>query len=117
MALLGVANTLLMSVNERISEIGILRAVGWCSSQILTTIVIEGVLLATIGGIVGVALGVLDIYIVASLPLSSGLLDPRVTTSLLMQAMVLAILVGAVGALLPARRAIKISPAEAMRRI
>jgi putative ABC transport system permease protein len=117
MALLGVANTLLMSVNERISEIGILRAVGWRSGQILTTIVIEGVLLATIGGIVGVALGVLDIYIVASLPLSSGLLDPRVTTSLLMQAMALAILVGAVGALLPARRAIKISPAEAMRRI
>lgn len=117
MAVLGVANTLLMSVNERINEIGILRAVGWNSRQILTTIMIEGVLLATVGGMFGVTLGVLDIYIVASLPLSSGLLDPRVTTSLLIQAVALAMLVGAAGALLPARRAIKISPAEAMRRI
>jgi putative ABC transport system permease protein len=117
MAILGVANTLLMSVSERISEIGVLRAVGWSSGRILTTIMIEGILLATIGGIVGVALGVLDIYIVASLPLSYGLLDPRITSPVLMQAMALAILVGAMGALLPARRAIKISPAEAMRRI
>ena len=54
---------------------------------------------------------------VASVPLSYGLLDPRITSSVLMQAMALAILVGAMGALLPARRAIRISPAEAMRRI
>lgn len=117
MAILGVANSLFMSVNERIGEIGILRAVGWTSGRILVTILIEGILISTIGGVVGIALGVIDARLVAKLPISFGFIDPKLTSTVLLQALALAIFVGAFGAIVPARRAIRFSPAEALRRI
>ncbi len=116
-ALLGVANTLLMAINERIGEIGILRAVGWPSGRIVATILAEGVLISTVGGLIGIGLGIIDVHVVSNLPVARGLLDPHVTWTLLAQALGLALGVGAFGAILPAYRAIAISAAEAIRHI
>jgi putative ABC transport system permease protein len=116
-ALLGVANTMLMAINERIGEIGILRAVGWTPTRIITTIMAEGFLISAIGGLIGIGLGIIDVHVVSRLPVAYGLLDPHVTWTLLAQALGLALMVGAVGAILPARHAIAVSPAEAIRHI
>jgi putative ABC transport system permease protein len=116
-AMLGVANTLLMAVNERIGEIGILRAVGWQPSRIMATILAEGVVTSTIGGLIGIGFGIFDVHVVANLPMTLGLMEPRVTWTLLAQALALAVLVGAFGAILPARRAVVISAADAIRHV
>ena len=55
--ILGIANTMAMSVFERTREIGILRALGWKQRQVLVLIQLEAVVLGLGGGLVGVALG------------------------------------------------------------
>jgi putative ABC transport system permease protein len=116
-AVLGVANTLIMAINERIGEIGILRAIGWSSERVVTAIGLEGLLISSIGGIVGIGLGVLTVRVVAGFQIAFGLLDPRITPALLGQALGLAILAGMVGSMFAARRAIRISPADAIRHV
>jgi putative ABC transport system permease protein len=55
--ILGIANTMAMSVFERTREIGILRALGWRQWQVLTLIQVEAGVLGTAGGVVGIGLG------------------------------------------------------------
>lgn len=64
-ALVGVLNTALMSVYERIREIGVLRALGFSGSEIVTLFVIEGGLIGVVGALFGCVLGALcNIYLV-----------------------------------------------------
>jgi putative ABC transport system permease protein len=57
--LLGIVNTLLISVLHRTREVGLLRAIGMTRAQIARTVVLEALLMATVGGGVGIALGLL----------------------------------------------------------
>ena len=60
----GIVNTLLLSIYERTREVGMLRAIGTTRSQISGTVVIESVITAVIGGILGVGLGLLTGWVV-----------------------------------------------------
>ena len=60
----GIVNTLLLSIYERTREVGMLRAIGTTRSQISGTVIIESVITAVIGGILGVALGLLAGWVV-----------------------------------------------------
>ena len=57
-AFLGIVNTLALSVHERRREVGLLRAVGTGRGQLRAMVILESVLIAVLGGLVGVALGV-----------------------------------------------------------
>src|SRR3954462_2778684 len=73
---LGVMNTMLMTVFERTHEICVLLAVGWKRSRIMRMILYESALLGLFGGIVGVAIGAVGVQVLSKTPAIRGLLQP-----------------------------------------
>lgn len=114
-ALVVVLNTLLMAVTERMREIGILSAVGWSGARILTMVVLEGIVLAIIGSVTGSLLGIYGLHYLADLPRMSSFLQPDVTMRLLCEIIVTTLLLGILGGLYPAYRAIRVNTVDALR--
>jgi len=119
-AAIGITNTMFMSIMERTHEVGVMKAVGAKNSDILKLFLAETSLLSGIGGAVGSLLGIAAAKIVSVvLPLIGGetvgevpiAIDPLV----ILAGIVVAIVVGILAGLYPARRASKMSPAEAVR--
>ena len=107
-ALIGIVNTLMLSVFERTHEIGLLRAVGMKRRQIRAMIRSESVILAVFGAIIGIIVGTgLGIALVSSLR-SQGFTSTVVPFSSLVVFLVLAALLGLLAASWPARRAAKL---------
>jgi putative ABC transport system permease protein len=115
MGLVGVLNTLLMSVSERVREIGILSAIGWQPSRVMSLIVIEGLMLAVAGGVVGIAVGLVALRALVASPHVSGLIEPAVTLGLLGEVAIATVAVGGLGSLYPAWRATRLSPVAALK--
>jgi len=109
----GVANIMIISVLERRSEIGLRRALGATRGQIRTQFLAEAVLLAVGGGAIGVALGALATAIYAQ---AKGWATV-VPTEAWAGGIGAAILIGAIAGLLPALRAARLSPTEALRTV
>ena len=111
---LGVVNTMMMSVSERRREIGTLRAVGWSRTRVLGVIVSEGLLIATAGGVLGLVLGVAGTEaLLAWFP--SGVLVATYLPGTFLKGILVAVIVGLIGAFYPGWRACRVSPVEAMR--
>jgi putative ABC transport system permease protein len=113
-ALLSILNTMLMSVTERLTEFGVLRANGWTSRDVLKLILYESALLGIAGGLLGCFLGVLGTWVVnwyfpTKLHLYAS--PPLLAFSLLFST-----LLGMFGGLYPAWFAVRITPMEAIRR-
>lgn len=107
-ALIGIVNTLMLSVLERTREIGLLHAVGMKRRQIRTMIRSEAVILSVFGTLIGIVLGTgLGIALVSSLR-SQGVTDVFVPFSSLVVYLVLSVVLGLVAASWPARRAAKL---------
>jgi putative ABC transport system permease protein len=109
----GVANIMIISVLERRSEIGLRRALGATRGQIRTQFLSEAVLLALGGGAVGVGAGALATTIYAQAKGWSTV----VPTEAWAGGIGAAIVIGAVAGLLPALRAARLSPTEALRTV
>jgi putative ABC transport system permease protein len=107
----GVANIMVISVLERRSEIGLRRALGATRGQIRTQFLSEAILLALGGGAVGVTTGALATAIYASTK-GWAVVIPTLAWAGGFGA---ALLIGAVAGLLPALRAARLSPTEALR--
>lgn len=112
---IGMTNALLMAVFERTREIGVLRAVGWRRWRILWMIMQESLLLSFAGGCAGIILGFAMVLGLQRLPFGASLMQAYFTPQLLMQALAVALSLGAVGGLYPAYRASQLSPLEALR--
>jgi putative ABC transport system permease protein len=107
-ALIGIVNTLMLSVFERTHEIGLLRAVGMKRRQVRAMIRSESVILAVFGAIIGIVVGTgLGIALVSSLH-SQGLSETVVPISNLVVFLILAALLGLLAAGWPARRAARL---------
>ena len=107
-ALIGIVNTLMLSVFERTHELGLLRAVGMRRRQVRTMIRSEAVIIALFGAVVGVLLGtVLGIVFAASLK-RQGITQIAVPYASLAGFLVLAALLGLAAASWPARRAARL---------
>ena len=107
-ALIGIVNTLMLSVFERTHEIGLLRAVGMKRRQIRAMIRSESVILAVFGAVIGIVVGTaLGVALVSSLH-SQGITDTVVPGSSLVIFLILAALLGLVAAGWPARRAARL---------
>lgn len=126
---LGVLNTMMMSVLERTTEIGVLRALGMKGKTVAILFIFESILISTFGGVVGVFFGsVIAIWmqnhgidlgdissnISNSMPVNTTLY-PNWSMSLALQTFGLGMLMALIGATLPSVRAIQISPVEAMK--
>lgn len=107
---LAIANSMLTSVLERTHEIGVLKAVGARNNEILGIFLLESGAVGGIGGLLGIVAGLSLGYIVSlfGLPVD-------VQPSLLAFAFTFSIAIGLVSGFLPARRAAKLAPVEALR--
>jgi putative ABC transport system permease protein len=116
-AVLGVVNTMAMSVHERAQEIGLLRAVGLNRPGVKRMVRLESVVISLFGGVLGVGLGVFFGWAVGELVATVGidtwtLVLPWGRLALLLAA---AVLVGVLAALWPARRAARLNVLDAIR--
>ncbi len=106
----GVANIMVISVLERRSEIGLRRALGATKGHIRIQFLSEAILFALIGGAIGVGLGVLCTAIYADAKGWSVVVPPLAWAGGFGAALV----IGAVAGLLPALRAARMSPTQAL---
>src|SRR5208282_3070156 len=108
-ALIGIVNTLMLSVFERTREIGLLRAVGMKRRQVRSMVRSEAVILAIFGAIIGIIIGTgMGLALVASLK-QQGITNTVVPLSSLVIFLLLSALLGLVAASWPARRAAKLN--------
>jgi ABC-type antimicrobial peptide transport system permease subunit len=112
---LGITNTVLMNVFERTREIGVLRALGWRRTRVLSMILRESVTLTLLGGAVGSLIGVLLGLLLNTLPGIQGFVQLRYSSGLLAQALVTSMGLGVVGGIYPAWWASSLLPVEALR--
>lgn len=109
----GVANIMIISVLERRSEIGLRRALGATKAQIRTQFLAEAIMLALLGGAVGVAVGALATAVYASVQGWTVVVPLEAWAG----GIGAAIAIGALAGLLPALRAARMSPTEALRTV
>lgn len=109
----GVANIMIIGVLERRSEIGLRRALGATKGNIRMQFFSEAILLALLGGIVGVLAGILATAIYASTKGWAVVIPPLAWGG----GLAAAIAIGAIAGLLPAIRAARMSPTEALRTV
>lgn len=108
----GIFTIMTIAVNERIAEIGLLRALGGKRSQVMTLFLGEAVVLAALGGLLGLLVGVGGAQLITIL---APALPVHISWNYLIAAELLAIFIGIVAGVLPARRAAKLDPIEALR--
>jgi len=111
----GMTNTMVMSVFERTREIGVLRALGWRKRWILLMILRESLALSVLGGGIGFVAGVVLTGLLNRLPFMEGFVQARFSVGLFGQALVTALMLGALGGIYPAWRASRMRPVEALR--
>jgi putative ABC transport system permease protein len=113
-ALLGIAITLALSVFERTRELGLVRAVGMTSQQMLRMVLFEGAIIAVFGGVLGVALGtVFGSAAVVVIP-DSFIRVLDVPVGSLLQYLAIASVAGIAAAIIPARRAARLNVLDAI---
>ncbi len=113
-AMIGIANTLSLSIHERTRELGLLRAVGMTRSQLRSAVRWEAVLISVLGTFVGLALGlVVSSALVRSLE-SFGLTRFRVPVSQLVVVVLVAGALGVIASIRPARRAARLDVLDAI---
>lgn len=111
-SIFGAANSVSMSVRERTRDVGILRSLGLRKQHILGMLIGESVLVALIGGAIGMGLASL---LLATDRTMGGMIPLSLRSSTLILAAAVSILIGLVGAVLPSVRATKMSIVDALR--
>jgi ABC-type lipoprotein release transport system permease subunit len=124
----GIINTMLMAVLERTKEIGMLMAIGMNKRRIFSMIILESVMLTVTGGIFGIGLGALITKFFETTPINlsmfseglesygyAALVYTSLKPEMLVIISILVIITGLLSAIYPARKALKLNPAEATR--
>lgn len=126
--IVGVSNIMLVSVKERTREIGIRKAIGATPMAILKTIILESIFITTLFGYIGLMLGIgltelinfvmtqsANAAVASNEPQMSVFTNPTVDIGYALFATVVLIIAGVIAGYLPARKAVRVQPIEAMR--
>ncbi len=112
----GIMNIMLISVHQRIREVGLRKAVGAKNIHIISQFLIEAIFITLIGGILGIILGILVSFLAAVIIKSLGYnWEFIITASSIILATSVSIAIGIIFGIYPARKASRISPMEALR--
>ncbi len=117
----GVSNTMFTAVLEKTKEIGIMKSIGAKNKDVLLIVLFNSGMIGLVGGIIGVLLGALISYILPILGFSigfgpgSGGLNTVINVNLLLFALVFSMVIGMVSGIIPAYRASKLKPVDALR--
>ncbi len=111
----GVGNIMLIIVKERTKEIGIRKAIGAVPSSIIGMILQESIFITAIAGFLGLFAGVLLLQLISPYAESDFIKAPQVDFTTAISTVFILIIAGAVAGYIPARRAAKIKPIEALR--
>jgi putative ABC transport system permease protein len=132
-AFMGIMTTMFTTINERTREIGVIKALGYSGGSVMLFFLTEAVLTGFIGGVVGSLVGATASYFVVSMFGGSGLMfggsrgspgassaqtlaiTPVITPELILAAILMATAVGALAGIIPAWRASRMTPVEALR--
>jgi ABC-type lipoprotein release transport system permease subunit len=112
---IGMTNTLFMSAFERTREIGLLRSLGWRRRQVLALILGESVVLALLGGLAGIGLGVAAVFAISRSGSWLGVFGSQFSVELFVRALITVVVLGLVGGAYPAWWASRLVPLEALR--
>jgi putative ABC transport system permease protein len=120
--LLGIVNAMLMSVLERVREIGTMLAVGMRRAQIARLFLMEGAVIGVVGGLLGIAFGLVLVAILNTMGVElpapgarvASIIHPFVQVSFVLRTFAEAVLGAALAAIIPARRAAQLRPVEAL---
>ncbi len=113
--IVGIANTMAMSVFERTREIGVLRALGWKGRHVILLILTEAGVLGLAGGLLGILVGLGALWILSIMPQTASVVSMSVSPVHLVESLLIAIGSGLVAGAYPAWRASRLSPVEALR--
>ncbi len=117
----GVMNTMYTAVLERTREVGVAKAVGAKRRQILLLFLLESGLMGTVGGVLGLLVGLGlawgAVWLTGHLFALEGLFVPVFNVPLIVGALIFSFVVGAVSGALPALRASRLHPVDALRRV
>ena len=116
---IGVTNIMLIVIKERTKEIGIRRAIGATPASVISQIMMESIVLTGLAGYFGLVggIGVVEL-IAANLGPADGdsmFTNPEIDLQVALTALVILIISGALAGLIPARKAVKVKPIEALR--
>jgi len=124
----GIVNTMLMVVLERTRELGMLMSIGMNHGRIFRMIMLETILLSLTGGIIGLVLTVFTVLITAKTGINfesvsqgfeavgyDSLVFPEISTEFLVIIMIMVVTTGILSSIYPARKALKLRPADAVR--
>jgi putative ABC transport system permease protein len=112
---LSVINTMAMSIAERTREIGIKRAIGGSRSRIVRELVFEAGMIGFLGGVIGLVLGAVLVWIGNEAGRSSGTVLFELTAGTAITAVAFATILGALAGFVPALRAARLDPVAALR--
>lgn len=118
---LGVMNTMFAAISQRIKDIGVLRLLGYSRRHILVALLLESLLIALVGGLLGCLIGSLsDGWAATSVVAGAGMgksvaLKLVVDAKTLAVGVVLTLIMGGLGGAVPALSAMRLTPLEALR--
>ncbi len=113
--IVGVSNIMLIVVKERTKEIGIRKAIGATPTSIIGLVLLESILITSFAGYVGLVLGVGLLELISPHIQSDFFTNPEADFRIAVSATILLVVSGAVAGFVPARKAAKIKPVEALR--
>ena len=111
---LGIVTNLMLSVTERVREIGLLRAVGMSTRQLGAALRFESAIIAALGALVGAVLGLIGAWTLQRSLTSDGLTTLAIPWPTLIVYVALAVIVGVLAGVLPARQAARVPVLEAL---
>lgn len=115
----GIANTMFTSVLEKTKEIGIMKAIGARNFDIMFIFLLNSGLVGFVGGVLGIALGSsISFFLPSLISLNVGVaggLKTVIPVSLLVEAIVVSVFIGMIAGVIPAYRASKLKPVDALR--
>ena len=113
--IIGMVNTMAMSVLERTQEIGILRAVGWPRSRVMRMVIGESLVIALAAALIGSLAADLGTRLLTLSPKVNGFIEGGISARVILEGIAVTLLIGVLGGLYPAFRAARLLPTEAIR--